>query len=96
MKDLIRFTDLQLGEIDQIFHLADDINDGKYNDFLKGKSIVLFFPDTSIRTRVTFEKGIYLLGVQGKRYYMYGFYSFRIVTGFQRLSGDQRSNGAWQ
>lgn len=68
MKDLIRFTDLQLDEIDQIFHIADDINDGKYNDFLKGKSIVLFFPDTSIRTRVTFEKGIYLLGGQPIRF----------------------------
>lgn len=31
---------------------------------LKDKSVILFFPDSSIRTRVTFEKGIYLLGGQ--------------------------------
>jgi len=37
---------------------------GRYTDILKGKSIVLFFPNTSIRTRVTFEKGIDLLGGQ--------------------------------
>lgn len=29
-----------------------------------GKSVILFFPASSIRTRVTFEKGIYLLGGQ--------------------------------
>ncbi len=37
---------------------------GKYKDFLKGKTVVLFFPNGSIRTRVSFEKGIYLLGGQ--------------------------------
>lgn len=64
MKNLLRLTDLQLSEIYDIFTLADEINAGEYRDFLKGKSIVLFFPNTSIRTRVTFEKGIYLLGGQ--------------------------------
>lgn len=64
MKDLIRLTDLQASDIYEIFQIADEIGTGKYNDFLKGKSVVLFFPATSIRTRVTFEKGIYLLGGQ--------------------------------
>lgn len=40
------------------------MQDGKYHDVLKGKSVVLFFPSSSIRTRVTFEKGIHLLGGQ--------------------------------
>lgn len=31
-------------------------------DWLKGKAIVLFFPESSIRTRVSFEKGIKMLG----------------------------------
>ncbi len=64
MKDLIRLTDLQSGEVYEIFNIADEITAGKYNGFLNGKSVVLFFPASSIRTRITFEKGIYLLGGQ--------------------------------
>lgn len=64
MKNLLRLTDLQASEVYEIFHIADEINAGKYNGFLSGKSAVLFFPTSSIRTRVTFEKGIYLLGGQ--------------------------------
>lgn len=64
MKHLLRLTDLRSGEIYEIFHIADEIYAGKYRDRLRGKSVVLFFPGTSIRTRVTFEKGIYLLGGQ--------------------------------
>lgn len=64
MKNLLRLTDMQPSDIYEIFNIADEINAGKYSDFLKGKSVVLFFPNSSIRTRVTFEKGIYLLGGQ--------------------------------
>ena len=64
MKNLLRLTDMHPSEIYKIFNIADEINAGKYSDFLKGKSVVLFFPNSSIRTRVTFEKGIYLLGGQ--------------------------------
>ncbi len=64
MKDFIRLTDLRAGEVYEIFHIADEISAGKYNGFLQGKSAVLFFPASSIRTRVTFEKGIWLLGGQ--------------------------------
>lgn len=64
MKDLIRLTDLQSKEVYKIFHIADEIHEGKYRDFLKGKSVILFFPASSVRTRVTFEKGIALLGGQ--------------------------------
>ena len=64
MKDLIRLTDLQSSEVYEIFNIADEISKGKYSGFLNGKSVVLFFPASSIRTRVTFEKGIYLLGGQ--------------------------------
>lgn len=64
MKALIRLTDYNVNDIYDIFQLTDEVREGKYHDILKGKSVVLFFPDTSIRTRVTFEKGIYLLGGQ--------------------------------
>lgn len=64
MKNFIRLTDFTTEEIYDIFKIADDVQRGKYADILKGKSVILFFPNSSIRTRVTFEKGIRLLGGQ--------------------------------
>lgn len=64
MKSLTRLTNLRVDDIYEIFQIADEIAGGKYNGFLNGKSAILFFPASSIRTRVTFEKGIWLLGGQ--------------------------------
>ncbi len=64
MRNLVDLLSLNKEDIFEIFRIADEIQEGKFKDILKGKSIVLFFPTTSIRTRVTFEKGIYLLGGQ--------------------------------
>lgn len=62
MKDLIRLTDYSVDEIREIFSIADEID--KYKGILEGKTVVMFFPNNSIRTRVSFEKGIHLLGGQ--------------------------------
>lgn len=64
MKNLIRLTDYTSKEIKEIFKIADNIQNSQFKKIFKGKSIILFFPNTSIRTRVTFEKGIYHLGGQ--------------------------------
>lgn len=64
MKHLIRLTNYKKEDIYNIFSIADELADGRHTDILKGKSVVMFFPNSSIRTRVTFEKGIYLLGGQ--------------------------------
>lgn len=64
MKSLIRLTDYDAKDIYEIFALTDEIREGKYQDLFKRKSVILFFPNSSIRTRITFEKGIYLLGGQ--------------------------------
>lgn len=64
MKSLIRLMDYDINDIYDIFKLTDEVRKGKYQDSLRGKSVILFFPNSSIRTRVTFEKGIYLLGGQ--------------------------------
>lgn len=64
MKSLIRLTELSADDIYKIFRITDEVSGGEYSDILKGKSAVLFFPSSSIRTRVTFEKGIHLLGGQ--------------------------------
>lgn len=64
MKDTLRLTDYCADDIYEIFRLTDEVRGGAYRDFLKGKCVVMFFPNSSIRTRVSFEKGIYLLGGQ--------------------------------
>lgn len=64
MKSLIRLQDIQKEDIWSIFELADEIQQGKHRNALKDKSVIMFFPPSSIRTRVTFEKAIYLLGGQ--------------------------------
>ncbi len=62
MESLIRLTDFKINELLEIFKITDSIE--QYDGFLKGKTVVMFFPASSIRTRVSFEKGIYLLGGQ--------------------------------
>lgn len=62
MKSFIRLTDFKKSKLLEIFDIADHIE--QYDGILKGKTIVMFFPASSIRTRVSFEKGIYLLGGQ--------------------------------
>lgn len=62
MKHFIHLNDFSKQEIIHIFELADKLkaDNGEY-DWLKGKTIVLFFPESSIRTRVSFEKGVKML-----------------------------------
>ncbi len=62
MKDLINLTDLARADAEEIFKLADRIN--RFHGSLHGKTFVLFFPPSSIRTRVTFEKALCQLGAQ--------------------------------
>ena len=62
MKNFIHLSDFSKEEINHIFELADKIKADDGGSSLKGKTIVLFFPESSIRTRVSFEKGIQMLG----------------------------------
>lgn len=64
MKHLIKLTDYTLEDLNNVFTLARAIKSGLYKNILIKKTILLFFPSSSIRTRVTFEKGIHLLGGQ--------------------------------
>ena len=64
MKDLLRLTDYTAEDIRNIFNLADKLRQGKHAEALRGKTVILFFPSSSLRTRVTFEKGIHMLGGQ--------------------------------
>jgi ornithine carbamoyltransferase len=64
MKSLIRLNDFCKKDILEIFKIADDIQKGWYSNFLCKRTVVAFFPNSSIRTRVTFEKGVFLLSGQ--------------------------------
>ncbi|WP_242836614.1 hypothetical protein [Ruminococcus flavefaciens] len=62
--DLLRLNGLAPENVFEIFSIADDMAAGAHSDFLRGKTVVMFFPAASIRTRVSFEKAIYLMGGQ--------------------------------
>ncbi|MDQ7093970.1 peptide transporter [Desulfosporosinus sp. PR] len=62
--DLVRLSNLSMKDVGKIFELAAEVEQNNYSGFLQNKTIVLFFPPSSIRTRVSFEKGIKLLGGQ--------------------------------
>ena len=62
MKHFLQLRDINLTVMNEIFSIADGIKDkGK---FLTDKCVVLFFPASSVLTRVTFEKGIASAGGQ--------------------------------
>jgi ornithine carbamoyltransferase len=64
MKHFLHLTDFTPNKIHEIFKIADELQSGKYNAFLNGKIVAMFLPQKSLWTRITFEKGINLLGGQ--------------------------------
>lgn len=64
MKHFIKLTDYSVQDMNNVFMLADEIKHDNHKNDLAKKTVVLFFPTSSIRTRITFEKGVYLLGGQ--------------------------------
>lgn len=67
--DFISFADLTADEILALIDLADTLKkmqtDGKPHRALEGKTLAMIFEKPSLRTRVTFETGIFQLGGQG-------------------------------
>lgn len=60
--NLLRITDLSEAQVLEIFQLADKLGNDSAKRELAGKTAVLFFPESSIRTRITFEKAIADMG----------------------------------
>lgn len=59
--NFLSINNLNGGNISEIFNLVDNLKN--YSGLpLHGKTFVLFFPESSIRTRLSFEKGIQDLG----------------------------------
>lgn len=59
---LLSLADLEELQVLEIFELATWLKSHPSTDTLSGKTFLLFFPDSSIRTRITFEEGIRNLG----------------------------------
>lgn len=55
----LSLSDFKKEELEEILLIAANIKDKMY---LKGKTVILFFPESSIRTRVTFEKAVRDMG----------------------------------
>jgi ornithine carbamoyltransferase len=63
-RDLVSIRDLSPIEVESLFHLAG-LMKARPEDFrtaLTGKHVVMFFEKPSLRTRITFEAGIFGLG----------------------------------
>lgn len=59
---LLDIKELSPQQVTEIFQLADELKEGNHHQSLTGKTFILFFPESSLRTRTTFEKGIKDLG----------------------------------
>ncbi|MEW6455980.1 MAG: ornithine carbamoyltransferase [Acidobacteriota bacterium] len=66
-KDLISIGDLSEEDIEKIFMISEDVkkNPGKYRDALKDKILAMIFEKPSLRTRFTFDTGIFQMGGHG-------------------------------
>lgn len=52
--NLLSIDDLSEHQISHIFDITEQLQLQKgYNNLLRGKTLILFFPETSIRTRLT-------------------------------------------
>jgi len=60
--NLLSIDELSEQQVIEIFDLSRKLKGQGNPNILKGKTFVLFFPETSVRTRITFEKGIKDLG----------------------------------
>ena len=64
MRNFITLNDITKEELFHLFEKADYFAKHPYDNRSLHKCFVLFFPESSIRTRVTFEKGIFDFGGQ--------------------------------
>ncbi len=68
LKDLTSIQGIGYDQLNHLFHLAKEIKGKRQKGVnfkpLSGKTVITSFPPTSLRTRVSFETGIFQLGAQ--------------------------------
>ena len=66
MKHFLKLLDCTTEEIYELLDLAATmkqyVKEGKEHHFLKGKTLGMIFENSSTRTRISFETGMYQLG----------------------------------
>lgn len=63
-RDFIKLADFETGDIDEILNLAFEMKREQRQWSLKGKTIIMLFFNSSLRTRTSFEIGCAQLGAQ--------------------------------
>ena len=63
-RDFLSVADMSTEELTEILQLAADLKAGQPSTALAGKSVALLFEHPSLRTRTTFEVGVFQLGGQ--------------------------------
>lgn len=63
MPSLVRLTDLTPDDVGEIFDRARALGEAPGEELAR-RSVALFFPPTSLRTRISFERAIHLAGGQ--------------------------------
>ena len=81
MRNVLKISDLSVGEIDELIDVADDImaNPEKYNESCRHKILATLFFEPSTRTRLSFESAMLSLGGQ--------------VLGFSEASSSSSAKG---
>lgn len=60
--NLLSIADLNADQLISIFDLTDAIHRNEKTNLLQGKLVTLIFPNSSVRTIISFERGVKLLG----------------------------------
>jgi ornithine carbamoyltransferase len=63
-KDFLSVSDLSFEDIHGIFKKTDELKKNKFQDGFKNKAVGLIFQKPSLRTRVSFQVGVWQLGGQ--------------------------------
>lgn len=61
-RDFTSITDFNKDEVIKLFELAKDLKRDRFQPLLKDKTLAMIFEKPSLRTRVTFETGMFQLG----------------------------------
>src|SRR5512135_1090392 len=63
-RDFLSISDFSLDEIQEIFKKTEELKKNKFQTALKNKAVGLIFQKPSLRTRVSFQVGVWQLGGQ--------------------------------
>jgi ornithine carbamoyltransferase len=60
--NFLSISDLNRNQLESIFSLADEVYQSEKTDLLSNKLVMLIFPPSSVRTIISFKRGVQLMG----------------------------------